>query len=222
MNQNAELMEQNERLEHLIIELQCENDTIGDYITIYQHQRKIINEKIRARDEMIAHLSYEKEKTQERLAQLQESIVELLSKKGILKSHTDNIAPITSSPNNQADERDARSRSFSHNNVNGASTDEEIAVDESKPIVPIPLKIDSVTSCSSDVTSEQDKSVSLGNGREAVSSNGGIDDDMDDFSLQTVLHLMSELQEHDNKSSLFPPFGPKVHCRDCRGSLITL
>lgn len=36
----------------------------GDYVTLYQHQRKKINERMREREEAVAKLSFEKEQMQ--------------------------------------------------------------------------------------------------------------------------------------------------------------
>ncbi|VDM29894.1 unnamed protein product [Toxocara canis] len=64
MRQNADLIEQNERLEHVILQLQSENDTIGEYVTIYHHQRKLIRDRMREKEEAVARLSLEKEQVQ--------------------------------------------------------------------------------------------------------------------------------------------------------------
>ena len=40
MQDNVELSTEKEQLEHLVIQLQEETETIGEYITIYQHQRR--------------------------------------------------------------------------------------------------------------------------------------------------------------------------------------
>lgn len=36
----------------------------GDYVTLYQHQRKKINERMREREEAVAKLAFEKEQMQ--------------------------------------------------------------------------------------------------------------------------------------------------------------
>ena len=77
MKQNADLKDKNQELEHVILQLQCETETIGklaflksfkiffckywlylvDYITMYQLERKKLNQKYKEKDESIRSLS---------------------------------------------------------------------------------------------------------------------------------------------------------------------
>lgn len=82
MNENAEMSVKQEQLEHLVEQLQTETDTVGElhksnsttvmhtvtgeYITIYLHQRRVMNERLKERDEKIAQLTQEHLRTQVR------------------------------------------------------------------------------------------------------------------------------------------------------------
>lgn len=57
MAENADLKDKNQELEHMILQLQCETDTIVDYITMYQMERKKLNQKYKEKDESIRSLS---------------------------------------------------------------------------------------------------------------------------------------------------------------------
>ncbi len=57
MNENAELKEKNQELEHVISQLQFETETIVDYITMYQLEREKLNKKYELKDESIRSLS---------------------------------------------------------------------------------------------------------------------------------------------------------------------
>jgi hypothetical protein len=57
MNENAELKEKNQELEHVISQLQFETETIVDYITMYQLEREKLNKKYELKDEAIRSLS---------------------------------------------------------------------------------------------------------------------------------------------------------------------
>lgn len=57
MKDNADLKDKNQELEHMIMQLQCETDTIVDYITMYQMERKKLNQKYKEKDETIRSLS---------------------------------------------------------------------------------------------------------------------------------------------------------------------
>lgn len=64
MTENADLSDQNQQLEHLITQLQSETETIGEYITIYQHQRRTIRERLKEKEDYVARLAREKEDVQ--------------------------------------------------------------------------------------------------------------------------------------------------------------
>lgn len=78
MQQNADLNDKNQELEHIVVQLQCETETISnnqsllflvfycpnslslfsvDYITMYQMEKKKLNQKYKEKDESIRSLS---------------------------------------------------------------------------------------------------------------------------------------------------------------------
>ena len=57
MQDNADLKDKNQELEHVVMQLQCETETIVDYITMYQLERKKLNQKYKEKDESIRSLS---------------------------------------------------------------------------------------------------------------------------------------------------------------------
>ena len=57
MNENADLKEKNQELDHLVSQLQFETETIVDYITMYQMEREKLNKKYELKDETIRSLS---------------------------------------------------------------------------------------------------------------------------------------------------------------------
>ena len=63
MAKYAEQQEQVERLEHINTQLQLENDTIADHVVLYQHQRRLIRERLRAKDQQLNAMEQEREKT---------------------------------------------------------------------------------------------------------------------------------------------------------------
>ncbi|RCN43987.1 hypothetical protein ANCCAN_10014, partial [Ancylostoma caninum] len=66
MHSNAELRETLDRLEHINVQLQLENDTIADHVILYQHQRRLIRERLRAKDEQLAAMEADRARTLER------------------------------------------------------------------------------------------------------------------------------------------------------------
>ncbi|CAO1423048.1 unnamed protein product [Diamesa tonsa] len=66
----ADLSEEKQRLEHLVTQLQFETETIGEYITLYQFQRRLLKQKEYERDIQLKNLAADREKMNEKLHQL--------------------------------------------------------------------------------------------------------------------------------------------------------
>ena len=60
MRDKADMLDKTEQLEHLIMQLQGETDTIGEYVTLYQHQRSVLRQRAAEKDDFIARLSRER------------------------------------------------------------------------------------------------------------------------------------------------------------------
>ena len=54
--------------EHINIQLQLENDTIADHVILYQHQRRLIRERLRQKDEQMRALEIERQRVVDRYA----------------------------------------------------------------------------------------------------------------------------------------------------------
>ncbi|KAM3718313.1 Golgin subfamily A member [Dirofilaria immitis] len=214
MRQIADLAEEKERLQHIVMQLETENDTIGDYVTLYQHQRKKINERMREREQAVAKLSFEKEQMQQKLNELQKTLVNLLSKKGLL--HIYGHEKKTLNSRTGSPKRSSCVRSYSHGITDEFSGNEEVVVDGSKLLVP-----GSPDSCI-DISSEFDNGKhDTGIPRNEMKENileGNADDDV---GVQRILNLISELQDLERSRTL-APCSPNLHCSECRGKLINL
>ncbi|XP_018007043.1 golgin subfamily A member 2 [Hyalella azteca] len=82
MKQVAELTEENQRLEVTMEQLQLENDTIGDYITIYQFKRGVMSQQMREKDLELDRLRGDRQTLVEKLAELQKLIKLLVEERG--------------------------------------------------------------------------------------------------------------------------------------------
>ena len=56
MERVAQLSTDKEQLEHLVTQLQDETEIVGDYITIYQHQRKQQGMRMEEKDLLLRQL----------------------------------------------------------------------------------------------------------------------------------------------------------------------
>uniref|UniRef100_A0A182N3C2 Golgin subfamily A conserved domain-containing protein n=1 Tax=Anopheles dirus TaxID=7168 RepID=A0A182N3C2_9DIPT len=70
MMEVAELTEEKQRLEHLVMQLQGETETIGEYITLYQQQRRLLKQKDMERDLQLQQLADDREMMKLKLKEL--------------------------------------------------------------------------------------------------------------------------------------------------------
>ncbi|CAD6192145.1 unnamed protein product [Caenorhabditis auriculariae] len=137
MTQNAELTESIDRLEHINQQLQLENDTIADHVILYQHQRRLVRERLKVKDEQLRALESERTRTVERCQELQKALMAVLNKSGMLKEYQ--VSSIAKKAKRRV------SRSYSHSTVDEElSGDEAILVDAKDVLVP-PRDGDSVS-----------------------------------------------------------------------------
>lgn len=139
MNEVAELSEEKQQLEHLVTQLQFETETIGEYITLYQNQRRQLKQKDLERDNQLRKLAIDRENMRQKLLELNTLIEQLLQekKRNREKSETDdqtlhvngNVSPaatdITSLSNENHEEESKETTvtsSTSPTNSNGPST----------------------------------------------------------------------------------------------------
>jgi len=78
MEQLAELSSDKEQLEHLVERLQEETETIGDYVIMYQHQRKMQKMKIQEKEEQVVQLARDRAELLTKLTQLQELVTKMV------------------------------------------------------------------------------------------------------------------------------------------------
>ncbi|KAJ8679773.1 hypothetical protein QAD02_015560 [Eretmocerus hayati] len=91
MERVAELTDEKQRLEHLVLQLQGETETIEEYVTLYQKQRAILQEKAREKENTFKVLLEQRNQQQEQLHKLKILVAELLK----IKSDDTSIATAT-------------------------------------------------------------------------------------------------------------------------------
>merc|ERR1719494_1126001 len=91
MEKLAELSSDKEQLEHLVERLQEETDTIGDYVIMYQHQRKQQRIKIQEKEQEVAQLAQDRAELQGKLAQLEKLVKRVVDKEEVQEA-TENMA----------------------------------------------------------------------------------------------------------------------------------
>ncbi|XP_055312852.1 golgin subfamily A member 2 [Sitodiplosis mosellana] len=82
MNEIADLTEEKHRLEHLVTQLQSETETIGEYIALYQTQRRLLKQREIEKDIQLSRIAADREDMKDKLRQLNELVELLLVQKG--------------------------------------------------------------------------------------------------------------------------------------------
>lgn len=82
MQEIADLTDEKQRLEHLVLQLQGETETIGEYVALYQHQRMVLKQKAIEKDQQLKQLANDREQMKLKLENLSELINKLVIEKG--------------------------------------------------------------------------------------------------------------------------------------------
>ncbi|XP_071869539.1 golgin subfamily A member 2 [Bombus fervidus] len=91
MERVAELTEEKQKLEHLVLQLQSETETIGEYITLYQKQRAVLQNRAIEREQVFRQLLEQRNQQQEQLHKLKVLVSDFLSKEYICSNGTKRI-----------------------------------------------------------------------------------------------------------------------------------
>ncbi|KAF7284882.1 hypothetical protein GWI33_021456 [Rhynchophorus ferrugineus] len=102
MQEIADLTEEKQRLEHIVLQLQSETETIGEYVALYQHQRMVLKQKTLEKDHQLKQLETDREHVKNKLDRLNQLIKKLIVEKGTvptellehqesMKDHVDNL-----------------------------------------------------------------------------------------------------------------------------------
>lgn len=78
MDDVANLSDDKQRLEHLVLQLQGETETICEYIALYQKQRSILKQREYEKDIQLRLLTQERQQMKEQLDQLNELVQQLM------------------------------------------------------------------------------------------------------------------------------------------------
>lgn len=95
MEDIANLTEEKQRLEHIVLQLQGETETIGEYVALYQQQRSLLKQKAIEKDQQLSQLATDREQMKAKLDKLNELVKKLVLEKGavpseLLENHHDN------------------------------------------------------------------------------------------------------------------------------------
>ncbi|KAH9500271.1 hypothetical protein Btru_073590 [Bulinus truncatus] len=89
MKDKADLSDKADQLEHLVLQLQGETDTIGEYISLYHHQRALLQQRESQKNDYISQLARDREQLQDKLGELQALVMQLLGERNMLHSYNE-------------------------------------------------------------------------------------------------------------------------------------
>ena len=92
MERVAELTEEKQKLEHLVLQLQSETETIGEYITLYQKQRAVLHSRAREKEQVFRQLLDQRNQQQEQLHKLKILLSDFLKKEYIHSNGTERLS----------------------------------------------------------------------------------------------------------------------------------
>ena len=70
MREQAELSDSREQLEHIVMQLQGETETIGEYVALYQQQRFLLKQRQLERDDYVSQMARDHQHMQVTVATL--------------------------------------------------------------------------------------------------------------------------------------------------------
>ncbi|CAF3118489.1 unnamed protein product [Rotaria sp. Silwood2] len=79
IRENTDLKDRIKHLEHVILQLQSETETIGDYIHLYQQQREQLQKRYQEKDIYIKQLTQDQYNLQKKLSELEILLVQILN-----------------------------------------------------------------------------------------------------------------------------------------------
>ncbi|KAK5968917.1 GOLGi associated coiled-coil protein [Trichostrongylus colubriformis] len=216
MFSNAELRETLDSLEHINLQLQLENDTIADHVILYQHQRRLIRERLRAKDEQLAAMEADRRRTLERCKELQKALMDVLARTGALKEYE--VRDRSHLKHVKQPKRKV-ARSYSHSTVDEFSGDEDVIVNGSDIEVPPRTSVDSADE---NVLSEEGRSESvepvevsgpaiMQKTQHSVMSNSVPETDA---AVRRILEIITDISKPPHPSAV-----DNLHCTQCIGEI---
>jgi len=222
MREKADILDKNEQLEHLIGQLQGETDTIGEYVTLYQQQRHILKQRQLEKDDYISHLARDREEMQDKLAQLQALVMQLLGERQMLHSYNEgsNVSePVANHSPQPPKQKTHRDKSQKLEDWPDYSTDEDSETSEVEAIVGGSDR-DAKEHINTADTSMLDTSPSHPNASPEGSSKHVIPPE--DQTAHKIMHLLTEIGNSNLVERTSFADVNFLHCSHCMGRLQTV
>ncbi|XP_053380155.1 golgin subfamily A member 2-like [Mercenaria mercenaria] len=235
MRDKADLTDKADELEHLVLQLQGETDTIGEYISLYHHQRALLQQRELQKNDYIKQLAKDREELQDKLGELQTLVMQLMGEKNMLQSyHMESVRPVSPNihppvsshkvhgkhddwPDYTSSESDTESEVETivggKDDVHIHEDHEHVAMDSSPDTSEINLSTNSVTN------HLDNAHVHLDSQTERVRTHSKSQEDKEEVTAHKILNLLTEIGHSnlvDSASFMEKQFHP---CKYCKGRL---
>ncbi|KRX75202.1 Golgin subfamily A member 2 [Trichinella sp. T6] len=207
MNENASLTDRNQRMEHLIIQLQSETETIGEFVTLYQHQRRVVRQRLIEKEEYVAQIAREKEVMKEKVAELRLLFVDLLRERNLLKAYSHKAAGQSMPRGRELDNIKCPVR-LSQTIIDETVLYNQHAGGQKKSVASGADVAVGEVNLSNEKRTDEKVDNSLGN--EKAETDGSLVD--------RIMNLLAEIQNPEMVNQL-PSQGPQMHCKYCTGKI---
>lgn len=133
MTEIADLTEEKHRLEHLVTQLQSETETIGEYITLYQTQRRLLKQREIEKDIQLYRISTDREALIDKIGELNQLVLLLLEQSGFTNLELTKISMKSGIGLVISDEDHPNELSPKMDNSNGKTQSEQIRSNDNSP-----------------------------------------------------------------------------------------
>lgn len=193
MNEIADLTEEKQRLEHLVMQLQSETETIGEYIALYQTQRRLLKQRELEKDIQLHRIASDRAEMKEKLRQLNTLVELLLMQKGFTNAQ-------------QIMEKLKA--------TNGPVHDEDVAPAEAQPDAPeAPPEVTEIKPAENGVAESHDDPIHA----EQMESLAKSTDSRE--TAEKIINLLTEIKEKNLNQDYISVPNSIHHCPCCSGKL---
>lgn len=205
MNEIADLTEEKHRLEHLVTQLQSETETIGEYIALYQTQRRLLKQREIEKDIQLNRIAADREDMRDKLRQLNELVELLLTQKGF--SNAKEIMAQLHSSNNNSETVPENAEA-----VNGTADSTDAVTSESGDKMPI------VNNCHVDSNNSEHKHEHVNTAlQEQI--NQTVNDANTRETATKIINLLTDIKDKNLRQDYTITPNNVDHCPCCSGKL---
>lgn len=205
MNEIADLTEEKQRLEHLVLQLQSETETIGEYIALYQTQRRLLKRREVEKDTQLHRIAADREEMRDKLKQLN-GLVELM----LVQNGVTNASKIMEKLNSIGD-----ANALAGTVINGDRVDEAVAVDEHVAAATNGDAVDAMAMPPASLPNEQHVAEIAA----AATTTSGPLSGAKQETAKKIINLLADIRDKNLKQDFTSVPNDIHHCPCCSGKL---